>query len=125
MCANNKLLIDQGILTLSGKISKDKINLLSGVVCQPFVETVWVTTNGDMDTISRMTDLFTRLYDDGQEQELIDVLRLLYGVVGLQFPEEVKQLTQSSEARKYFLFSFLLDFDDVLLDYIAEQSDNE
>ena len=78
-----------------------------------------------MDTISRMTDLFTRLYDDGQEQELIDVLRLLYGVVGLQFPEEVKQLTQSSEARKYFLFSFLLDFDDVLLDYIAEQSDNE
>jgi hypothetical protein len=120
-----KLYWKKASLPPSGEISKDQINLISGAVTQPFVETVWVTTNGDMDTISRMTDLFTRLYDDGQEQELIDVLRLLYGVVGLQFPEEVKQLTQSSEARKYFLFSFLLDFDDVLLDYIAEQSDNE
>lgn len=120
-----KLYWKKEYLPPSGEISKDQINLISSAVTQPFVETVWVTTNGDMDTISRMTDLFTRLYDDGQEQELIDVLRLLYGVVGLQFPEDVKQLAQNSEARQYFLFSFLLDFDDVLLDFIAEQPESQ
>ena len=50
-------LLDKGIITPSGEISKDKINLVAGAITQPFAEMVWVTTGGDMETINRLTDV--------------------------------------------------------------------
>ena len=37
-------LLDRGIITPSGEISKDKINLVAGAVTQLFAEMVWITT---------------------------------------------------------------------------------
>ena len=45
-------LLDKGIITPSGEISKDKISLVAGAITQPFAEMVWVTTGGDMETIN-------------------------------------------------------------------------
>ena len=36
----NKTLIDKGIITQNGEISKDKINLVAGAITQPFAEMV-------------------------------------------------------------------------------------
>jgi len=113
-------LLDKGILLQSGQINKNKINLISGAVTLPFLENVWVTTNGDTDTIIRMRDILTNLFNDGRETEMLDMLRLLYGVLGLQFPKDIAQLAYHPEAKQYFLFSFLLDFDDAIQDYIAD-----
>jgi hypothetical protein len=77
--------------------------------------------NQDIDTLNRMRDILINLFDDGRDQELIDVLRLIYGILGYKYPEDVKQIAQHSESRHYFLFSFMLDFDDVLLDYTSER----
>lgn len=44
-------LLDKGIITPSGEISKDKISLVAGAITQPFAEMVWVTTGGDMQSI--------------------------------------------------------------------------
>jgi hypothetical protein len=38
------------------------------------------------------------------------------------FPEEVYLLSTHPEARQYFLFSFLLDMEDCMLDFIAEEA---
>ena len=46
----NNALLDKGIITPYGEISKDKINLVTGTITQPFAEMVWVTTGGDMET---------------------------------------------------------------------------
>ena len=54
-------LLDRGIITPSGEISKDKINLVAGAVTQPFTEMVWVTTGGDMETINRLTDILVTI----------------------------------------------------------------
>ena len=113
-------LLDKGILLQSGQINKNKINLISGAVTLPFLENVWVTTNGDTDTIIRMRDILTNLFNDGRETEMLDMLRLLYGVLGLQFPKDIEQLAYHPEAKQYFLFSFLLVFDDAIQDYIAD-----
>jgi hypothetical protein len=113
-------LLNKGIILQSGQINKNKINLISGAVTSPFFENVWVTTNGDADTIIRMRNMLTSLFHDGRETEMLDMLQLLYGVLGLQFPEEIEQLAYHQEARQYFLFSFLLDFDDAIQNYIAE-----
>lgn len=54
-------LITKGILIPSGEINKDKINLIIGAMTAPFIEMVWVTTNGDMDTINRFTEVFVSM----------------------------------------------------------------
>ena len=38
------VLLDKGIILPSGEISKDKVNLVTGAITQPFAEMVWVTT---------------------------------------------------------------------------------
>ena len=37
-------LLDKGIITHSGEIYKDKINLVAGAITLPFAEMVWLTT---------------------------------------------------------------------------------
>lgn len=115
------ILIGKGVLRPSGEIVKDKINLISGAHTPPFVEMLWTVTGGDTDTTDRVYTLLSDLYQDGRETEMLEVLRTLYGVLGLPFPEDVEQLAGHPEARGYFLFSFLLDYDDAIEDYKAEQ----
>ncbi len=52
---------------------------------------------------------------------MLEVLRTLYGVLGLPFPEDVELLAGHPEARGTSFFSFLLDYDDAIEDYKAEQ----
>lgn len=121
----NQTLIDKGILRPSGEVVKDKINLISGAYTQPFIEMLWTVTGGDTDTTDRVYTLFTGLYQEGRETEMLEVLHVLYGVLGLAFPDDVELLAGHPEARSYFLFSFLLDYDDVLQDFMAEQGDGD
>ena len=113
-------LIEKGVLLPSGQINENKINLISGAVTPPFAESVWVMTDADTDTIVRMSEILTTMFSEGRFGEMLNILRLLYGVLGLQFPPEVEQLAGHPEAARYFLFSFLLDFEDTLQDYITE-----
>ena len=84
---------------------------------------LWTVTGGDTDTTDRVYTLLTGLYQEGRETEMLEVLHVLYDVLGLAFPDDVELLAGHPEARSYFLFSFLLDYDDVLQDFMAEQGD--
>ena len=112
-------LIAQGILRPSGEVCQDKINLLSGAYVPPFVEMLWTVTGEDKDTAERVYGLLNGLYSSGHEEDMLEALRVLYGVLGLIFPETVELLASHPAARSYFLFSFLLDYDDVVQDYTA------
>jgi hypothetical protein len=101
---------------------KEKINYLSGSLIDDFSESVWTMVSGDIATIHLFTEIFTGMCNRGQIDEMYDILRLQYGMLGLTFPDEVLRLKDKPEEKRYFLFSFLLDFDDVMTDYITEQS---
>ncbi len=119
----NQFLTTENIISSTGEINKDKINLIAGVCTPPFAEMVWTVTGGETETVSRIYNVLNDLYRAGRETEMLEVLRLLYGVLGLLFPEDVELLTEHPEARSYFLFSFLLDYDDVIEDCKAGQRD--
>ncbi len=104
----------KGILTPQNDINRDKINLISGAITAPFLETLFTFSGNDPGTMDRVSAIFTHLYSEGREVEMLAVLRILYDVAGLQFPEDVELLASHPEARQYFLFSFLLDMDDFL-----------
>lgn len=110
----------KGILTLQNDINRDKINLISGAITAPFLETLFTFSGNDAGTMNRVSAIFTHLYSEGREVEMLAVLRILYDVAGLLFPEDVELLASHPEARQYFLFSFLLDMDDWMQDIQAE-----
>ena len=86
-------------LTPTGDIDHNNINLLSGATTAPFLETMQWMSGGDAGTIQRVNDLFTALYSEGREMDMLDVLRILYGVAGMEFPQEIESLCDHAEAR--------------------------
>lgn len=85
-------LLDKGIITPSGEISKDKISLVAGAITQPFAEMVWVTTGGDMETINRLTDVLVSMNTPADRGKLFKIIKMLYGVMGLPFSEEAEPM---------------------------------
>ena len=104
----------------SGEISKDKINLVAGAITQPFAEMVWVTTGGDMDTINRLTDTLVTMNTPADRGKLFKIIKMLYGLMGLQFSEEAEPMDADPAVLEYFIFSFTADFGEIIKDYLAE-----
>lgn len=94
---NNNILLDRGIILSSGEISKDKINLVAGAITQPFAEMVWVTTGGDMETINRLTDILVSMNTPADRGKLFKIIKMLYGLMGLQFSEEAEPMFDSKK----------------------------
>ena len=113
-------LISKGIIKPSGEIGKDKINLVAGAITQPFAEMVWVTTGGDMETINRLTDILVSMNTPADRGKLFKIIKMLYGLIGLQFSEEAEPMDADPEVLEYFIFSFTVDFGEIIKDYIAE-----
>jgi len=114
-------LIDKGIILKSGEISKDKINLITGAMTLPFAEMVWVTTDGDMDTINRLTEMLVTMNTPADRGKLFKIIQMLYGLMGLQFSDEAAYIPTHRAALEYFIFSFILDFGEIIKDYLAEE----
>ena len=113
-------LITKGIILPNGKVCKDKINLVAGAMTAPFAEMVWVTINGDMDTINRLTEIFVTMNTPADRGKLFKIIQMLYGLMGLQFPDEAVLMGSDADVLEYFIFSFIIDFGEIIKDYIAE-----
>ena len=113
-------LVDKGIIHQSGKINKDKINLVAGSITQLFAEMVWVTTGGDMETINRLTVLWLLMNNAQEREKLFQLIQALYGLLGLRFSDEAEMMIYNSEVLEYFIFSFLADFGEIIKDYLVE-----
>jgi hypothetical protein len=114
------LLLDKGIILQSGTICRDKINLISWAMTAPLIEMVWIFSGYDTEAMERISAIFTHLYHKGREAEMMAILRILYDLSGMKFPEDVELLATHPEARQYFLISFLLDMEDCMQDLMAE-----
>lgn len=121
MKTSNCFLMKKGIIKLPSEINKDKINLVAGAITQPFAEMVWVTTGGDMETINRLTDVLVTMNTPADRGKLFKIIKMLYGLLGLQFSEEADPMDQAPAVLDYFIFSFTADFGEIIRDYIAEK----
>ena len=117
------VLLDKGIILPSGEISKDKVNLVTGAITQPFAEMVWVTTGGDMETVNRLTDVLVTMNTPADRGKLFKIIKMLYGLMGLPFSEEAEPMDADPAVLEYFIFSFTADFGEVIQDLIAEEAE--
>ena len=113
-------LLDQGVLLPDGSASKDKLNLLSGAHTSEFVEALWITSDCDGCTMQHIYALLAKLYSEGKYEELLDVIRRLYNTVEMEVPDSIAALCSHREALRYFLFEFLLDFEDMAQELMDE-----
>ncbi|MDO5396515.1 MAG: hypothetical protein Q4G33_01170 [bacterium] len=113
------LLIENGILLPNGEICKNKINLVSGAMTQPFAEMVWGSTGGDKETLNRLTDILVTMNTDTDRDKLFKLIQMLYGLMGVKFPDEAFYISRHKEALKYFIFSFIADFGEIIQEYIS------
>ena len=120
MTKNDNILIAKGIIKQSGEVNKDKINLVAGAITQPFAGMVWLTTGCDMETINRLTDILVTMNTPADRDKLFKIIKLLYGLMGLQFSEEAAPMDADPAVLECFLFSFTSDFGEIIKDYIAE-----
>jgi len=116
-------LVSEGIITLSGEICKDKINLVAGAITKPFAEMIWVTTNGDRETLNRLTQIFLDMNIPANRKNLFKTIQMLYGLMGIQFPDEAILMSVHPKVLEYFLFSFITDFGEIIKDYIEEEQE--
>lgn len=121
---NLSLLLDKGIILQSGLICQDKINLISGATTAPLIDTIWIFSDCDTGVMERVSAIFTHLYSESREVEMMAVLRIMYDLSGLEFPEDIEMLAGHPEARQYFLFSFLLDMEDCIQDFSTKVESN-
>jgi len=114
-------LLSKGIVTANGEINKTKINLVAGAITQPFAEMIWVTTDGDMDAINRLTHLFLQMNTPKERDRLFQLLQALYALLGLQFSEEAIPMGSDPAVLDYLLFSFLADLGGMLISFVQER----
>jgi len=85
---------------------------------------IWVTTNGDMDTINRLTLMFLQMNTPQERDRLFQLIQVLYALMGLQFSKEAIPMGSDPDVLDYFLFSFLADFGSMITDFRGTQSKN-
>ena len=120
-----KTLLEKGLVLPSGEINKNRINLVSGAITQPFAEMIWVTTDGDMDAINRLTHLLLQMNTPKERDRLFQLIQVLYALLGLQFSEEAIPMGSDPDVLGYFLFSFLIDFGEIVKDHVIENTSNQ
>jgi len=119
------LLIDKGLLFSNGQVCKNNINMLSGRFTLPFAEMVWATTGGDMETINRITDVLITMNTSEDREKLFKIIKMVYWMVGLKIPEEINIVKQDSDVLEYFIHSFILDFKEVISEYVEELAESK
>lgn len=117
------MLFTKGIILQSGEVNKDKVNLVAGAITQPFAEMVWLTTGGDMETINRLTDVLVTMNTPTDRGKLFKIIKMLYGLMGLQFSEEAEPMDADPAVLEYFIFSFTADFGEIIQDFIADETE--
>ena len=124
---NYDVLIKKGILNSKNGISHDKINLISGTMTAPLLETIWTFSGNNSEGMNRILNIFSQFYNAGREIDMLAILQILFDVVGMDLPDDVELLAGHPEARQYFLFSFVLDMEDCIQDlrdeFIIEGND--
>lgn len=123
MTKNDNILIAKGIIKQSGEVNKDKVNLVAGAITQPFAEMIWLITGGDMETVNRLTDVLVTMNTRTDRGKLFKIIKMLYGLMGLQFSEEAEPMDADPAVLEYFIFSFTVDFGEIIQDFIADETE--
>ena len=92
---------------------KSTVNLISGAYTLPMIDKLFSNSQ----RIEDMNDIYfsiTALVDTDRISEAFHMMRGLFGIAGMEWPQEITQLEKSEELQESFVSEFIFDFYDVI-----------
>lgn len=103
---------------------RNAANLISGAHTLPLLEKLFSSSG----KISDMDDIYfalAALVDTDQISEAFHMIRGLFGIAGMEWPQELIQLEKLVELQESFVSEFIFDFYDVIEDKRLEIEEEE
>ena len=103
---------------------KSTVNLISGAYTLPLIDKLFSNSQ----RIENMDDVYfaiTALVDTDRISEAFHMIRGLFGISGMEYPQEIAQLEKSEELQESFVSEFIFDFYDVIEDKRIETEEQE
>lgn len=100
------------------------VNLISGAYTMPLIEKLFSISG----KISHMDDIYfalAALVDTDRISEAFHMIRGMFGIAGMEWPQEFIQLEKSEEVHECFVSEFIFDFYDVIEDKRLETEGQE
>jgi len=113
-------LFTKGIVHPDGTPDRNKLNTISGAHALPIAEAVWTLTDCDATVCDSMVALLRKLYDAGMEGEALQLLMLIYALIGYAAPDDINAIGSDPSSLRCFLEEVLLDFDDIFVELKTE-----
>ncbi len=104
-------------------LSPAKIELISnvsGAYSAPFWDGLHEVT-GTLDTVRKIRSVLETLCSTGNESEAYNLILAVYDLIAIEPPSAISELAPYPDAIKQFITEFLLDIDDLMIDYESEE----
>lgn len=104
-------------------LSPAKIELISnvsGTYSAPFWDELREVA-GTLDTVRKIRSVLETLCSTGNESEAYNLILAVYDLIAVETPPDIIELEPYPDAIRQFISEFLLDIDDLLIDYESEE----
>ena len=103
---------------------KSTVNLIFGAYTLPLIDKLFSNSQ----RIEDMEDIYfsvVALVDTGRISKAFHMIRGLFGIAGMKYPQEITQLERLEELQESFVSEFVFDFYDVIEDKRLETEEEE
>ena len=103
---------------------KSTVNLISGAYTLPLIDKLFSNSQ----RIEDMDDIYfsiTALVDTDRISEAFHMIRGLFGIAGMEYPQEITQLEKLEELQESFVSEFIFDFYEMIEDRSLETEEEE
>ncbi|MDR0885082.1 MAG: hypothetical protein LBN22_01745 [Clostridiales Family XIII bacterium] len=97
----------------------ESLNQISGGYSALFWEILYGTSES-LNAIKNTVLLLTLLYEEGKYYEAILLIHVHHDLLCMEYPMELELIEKVPELQEPFLDEFLLDADDIIIDYEYE-----
>lgn len=99
--------------TKTNNVVRNNVNTISGAYTLPLIDKLFSARQNTSD----MDDVYfalAALVDTGRIPEAFHMIRGLYGIAGLEYPNHVEEMGKSEEIMELFVAEFIFDFYDII-----------
>ena len=103
---------------------KSTVNRISGAYALPLIDNLFSNSQ----RIEDMDDIYfsvAALVDTDRISEAFHMIRGLFGIAGMEYPQEIAQLEKSEELQESFASEFIFDFYEMIEDRSLETEEEE
>lgn len=112
-------LIEGKLIDETGTVNAITVNCISGLYTWPLLSEVWDLYLHDAEAMAELQACLNEVYEKGQYDTMVGVLKIMYNSCGLIIPVEGQMIFDCDiqELKEVYLYEFMEDFQDIMYDF--------